>query len=160
MDFRIGQGYDTHKMAEGNNLILGGVQIESEKGCVAHSDGDVLLHALTDALLGSIAAGDIGELFPDSNPANRNRCSKEFVIEAMKWLTIAKYKVKNIDATIILEAPKLSPYKEKIKHNIAGLCDIFPDHVNIKARTNEKLDAIGEGRGIMAQVVVLVYRNN
>lgn len=156
MDFRVGHGYDTHRLAEGLKFILGGIEIPSEKGCVAHSDGDVLLHALTDALLGSIGAGDIGELFPDTNPGNKDRNSKDFVTEAMRWVKVARYIVNNIDVTIVTEKPKLSPYKERIKNNIAAICEVRPSQVNVKAKTNEKLDAIGEGQGIMAQVVVTI----
>ncbi|MHC4871077.1 MAG: 2-C-methyl-D-erythritol 2,4-cyclodiphosphate synthase [Planctomycetota bacterium] len=156
MNIRIGQGYDTHRLAEGNRLVIGGLEIEHEKGCVAHSDGDVLLHALTDAILGSISAGDIGELFPDTSPGNKDRNSVEFVKEAVRWLDSAGFKIKNIDSTVIIEKPKLSPFKDKMKNNIAAICEINPSQVNVKAKTNEKLDAIGREEAIMAQVIILV----
>jgi 2-C-methyl-D-erythritol 2,4-cyclodiphosphate synthase len=156
LEYRIGQGYDIHQLGENRLLIIGGVIIEHDKGLVGHSDGDVLLHAITDALLGAVGAGDIGELFPDTNPANKDRDSKDFIKEAMRWVSAAGYVVNNLDVSIIAQKPKLSPHKEKIRNTLAALLDVLPNQVNVKAKTNEKLDAVGEEKAIAAQAAVLL----
>lgn len=158
MTFRIGQGYDIHRLVEGPRMFLGGVPIEHPLRLLGHSDGDALLHAMTDALLGAIAEGDIGELFPDTDDANKGRDSADFVAEAMRRVRAKGYTVVNCDATIIAQQPKLSSYKIPIAQRVATLLDVSCDCVNVKAKTNEGLDAIGEGAAIAVQVVVLLKR--
>ncbi|MFW5857642.1 MAG: 2-C-methyl-D-erythritol 2,4-cyclodiphosphate synthase [Planctomycetota bacterium] len=156
MEFRIGQGYDIHRMETGNPLVLGGVLIDAERGPAAHSDGDALLHAITDALLGAICQGDIGDLFPDTDAKNANRDSADFVREALWYVAKAGLEVNNIDATVVLEEPKLWPYKEGMRLGIARVCQCAPTQVSVKAKTNEKLDAIGFGDAVAAHAVVLL----
>lgn len=158
--FRIGSGFDNHRLVSGQPLWLGGVRIESEVGCEAHSDGDVLLHALTDALLGAIGAGDIGELFPDTDPRWKDQASSYFVQEALDRVGQAGYRVVNVDATIFLEALKLSDYKKMIAARIRELLEpcgqLAANAVNVKAKTMEGCDAVGELRAVAAQVAVLL----
>lgn len=144
----VGFGYDSHRLEAGQKLIIGGISIESELGTIAHSDGDALLHALCDALLGAAGEGDIGELFPDTNPIYKDADSGQFVREAVRRLSEKHLKIVNIDATVILERPKLSHYKPEIKQNVAELCSIKPEQVNIKAKTNEKMGFTGRSEGI------------
>ena len=146
----VGIGYDSHILAPGRNLIIGGIKIESEFGTIAHSDGDVLLHALCDALLGASCLGDIGEHFPDSDPKFKDADSSGFIKIIMQLINNKLYKLINIDATIILEKPKLHNYKKLIKENIAKLCGLPIERVNIKAKSNEKMGFIGRGEGIAA----------
>ncbi len=150
----VGIGNDLHRLEQGRPLIIGGIKIESEIGCVAHSDGDVLLHALTDALLGAIAGGDIGELFPDTDMKNKNADSRIFVEKALEMVNAKNMRIVNIDAIIMLQMPKLSPYKNLIKENVANICGISSDSVNIKAKTGEKLGHIGNSLGIESLCVV------
>lgn len=149
----VGFGYDCHKLSKGEKLILGGINIESEFGTIAHSDGDVVLHALCDALLGAGGLGDIGEHFPDTDEKYEGAESSKFVIEALKMLDEKKYKLINIDITIILEMPKLRPYKLQIKENLSSICGLPIDKVNIKAKTSEKLGFAGRLEGIEAYCV-------
>ncbi len=145
----IGFGYDIHKLAKGESLILGGVPVESDVGTAAHSDGDVILHALCDALLGAAGLGDIGEHFPDNDPQYKNADSTRFVKEIMGMIENS-FAIVNIDITVVLEKPKLSAYKKAIREMIAELCGISAERVNIKAATNEKMGFIGRGEGIAA----------
>lgn len=158
--FRIGSGFDNHRLVPGQPLWLGGVRIESEVGCEAHSDGDVLLHALTDALLGAIGAGDIGELFPDSDPQWKDQASSYFVQEALARVKEAGFRVVNLDATVFLEALKLAGYKQKIAAQIREFLEPFgqvaANAVNVKAKTMEGCGAVGELRAVAAQVAVLL----
>jgi 2-C-methyl-D-erythritol 2,4-cyclodiphosphate synthase len=158
--FRIGSGFDNHRLVPGLPLWIGGVEIESDLGCDAHSDGDVLLHALTDALLGAIGGGDIGELFPDTDSRWKDRESSFFVEEALGRIRQAGLMVVNVDATVFLEAPKLSAYKQGIVARIRGLVEPFgglaENAVNVKAKTMEGCNAVGELRAVAAQVVVLL----
>lgn len=156
MDYRIGQGYDLHRLEEDRVLILGGVTIPAPRGAVAHSDGDVLLHAITDALLGALGREDIGTLFPDSDAANKDRPSSAFVREALWYMQQEGYGIANVDTTLVLEAPKLAPHKAAIRQGVAGMLDLPTDRVNIKAKTNEKCDAVGFGDAIAAYAVVLL----
>lgn len=156
MDIRIGQGYDIHRLEPGLRLMVGGVRLDSPCGCVAHSDGDVLLHAITDALLGALGRGDIGELFPDTDSRNKDRPSSEFVQEALWYMQKAGLAIGNLDATVIVEEPRLSPYKQAIRNQVATLCSCSPDRVNVKAKTNEHVDGVGLGEAIAAQAVVLL----
>lgn len=153
---RIGTGYDTHRFAEGNFVMIGGVKIPHTQGVLAHSDGDVLLHAITDALLGAAALGDIGRHFPDTDPAFASMDSSAFVKEAIRLLQEKNYRVVNIDSTIITEAPRLSSHIDKMRDHISTLLGVSTDAVNVKATTNEKMGWIGRGEGLAAQVVVLI----
>lgn len=161
---RIGHGYDLHRLephppeGSGRPLVLGGVSLDHHVGPVGHSDGDVVLHAVTDALLGAIGASDIGQLFPDDDPANEGRDSSEFLGAAMELVTGAGYSPGNIDITIICEAPKISAHKDAMIQNISTLLGCDPDRVNLKGKTHEGVDAIGEGRAIEVHVVVLLER--
>jgi 2-C-methyl-D-erythritol 2,4-cyclodiphosphate synthase len=156
MEFRIGQGYDIHRLELGPTFVLGGVEVEYSRGLAAHSDGDVLLHAVTDALLGAIGRGDIGELFPDTEARNASRDSAEFVAEALWYVTKAGFEVNNLDTTVICEEPKLGPYKEEMRLRLAELCECRPEDVNVKAKTNERLDAVGLGDAVAAHATVLL----
>lgn len=157
---RIGQGYDIHKTADFRPLILGGVKIPYDKGLLGHSDADVLVHAIIDSIFGAIAEGDIGEHFPDSDPKYKNANSIELLSETNKILNEKGYKIINLDTTIICEKPKLLPYKEGMKENIAAALNISKSLISIKAKTKEKLDATGEGNAIEAMAIVLVEKNN
>ena len=157
---RIGQGYDIHKTADFRPLILGGVKIPYDKGLLGHSDADVLVHAIIDSIFGAIAEGDIGEHFPDSDPKYKNANSIELLSETNKILNEKGYKIINLDTTIICEKPKLLPYKEGMKENIAAALNISKSLISIKAKTKEKLDATGEGNAIEAIAIVLVEKNN
>jgi 2-C-methyl-D-erythritol 2,4-cyclodiphosphate synthase len=152
----IGFGFDIHRLAAGESLVLGGVTVDSTVGTVAHSDGDVILHALVDALLGSVGMGDIGEHFPDTDPRWRGVSSSVFVAEALRIVTLAGRKVVNIDATLVLERPKISPYKEQMRDAIANMCGLPRGRVNIKATTSEAVGAIGRGEAVQAWVVCMV----
>lgn len=152
----IGFGYDSHRLSSNETLIIGGMKIASDIGTLAHSDGDALLHALCDALLGATALGDIGEHFPDTDPQYKNADSSDFLKEIMKLMREKSVVIVNIDATVVLEKPKLSPYKESIRNNIAELCSISPEKVNIKAKTNEKMGFTGRSEGICVYCVVQV----
>ena len=150
----IGFGYDVHRLAAGESLILGGVEIKSEFGTVAHSDGDVLIHAIIDALLGAAGLGDIGELFPDTDPQYKGVSSLTMLEEVLSALTNEYFKIVNIDAQIVLEQPKLLEYKSQMRANIAQACKIQERHVNIKATTHEKLGPFGANEGIATYAVV------
>jgi 2-C-methyl-D-erythritol 2,4-cyclodiphosphate synthase len=161
---RVGHGWDLHRLepikpaGAGRPMVLGGVPVDAPscagRGPVARSDGDVLLHAITDAILGALALPDIGQLFPDTSSANEGRDSAEFLAEAVRRMTGAGYVVGNLDATVICERPKLGPIKERIRLNLARLLGVSPERVNIKGKTHERVDAVGEGRAIEAHAVV------
>ncbi len=155
---RIGHGFDLHRLEPDLPLIVGGVKLEHDRGCAAHSDGDVVYHAVTDAILGALGQDDIGQLFPDNDPKWKDADSRVFVEEAVRRMRDAGYTIGNLDITIILERPKLSPHKAAIKSNLAELlgCDI--SQVNIKGKTHERVDALGENRAIACHVVVLLNR--
>ncbi len=153
---RIGTGYDVHKLVEGRKLILGGVEIPYEKGLLGHSDADVLIHAVMDALLGAAALGDIGVHFPDTDPAYKDISSVLLLERVRDLLEEHGYTVGNIDATVIAQKPKMSPYIEKMRENIAHALDIEADQVNVKATTEEGLGFTGSGEGISAQAVALL----
>jgi 2C-methyl-D-erythritol 2,4-cyclodiphosphate synthase len=158
LEVRVGIGYDIHKLESGKKLIIGGVEIPSEKGFLAHSDGDIFFHALTDALLGAIGYADIGELFPDSSPEYKNKPSEYFLYYAKKIVDDKKYKISNIDGVIIIEKPKLLPYRRQIIQNTARILGISEDRIFIKAKTNEKLDSIGKQEAASCYVVVLLTK--
>lgn len=153
---RIGQGYDVHKLAEGRDLILGGVHIPYEKGLVGHSDADVLVHAVLDALLGAAALGDIGEHFPDTDPAYKGASSIELLKHVGKLLEDQQYVIENIDATIIAQKPKLLSYRPQMVENIAAALHIEKNRVNVKATTEEGLGFTGSGEGISSQAITLL----
>jgi 2-C-methyl-D-erythritol 2,4-cyclodiphosphate synthase len=155
--YRIGHGFDLHRLEPGLKLIVGGVHFEHDRGCAAHSDGDVLYHCVTDAILGALGQEDIGQLFPDDAPAWQGADSRIFVEEAVRRMRAAGYQIGNLDVTVILERPKLSPHKAAIRANLAGLLGCDPSAVNLKGKTHEKVDAIGEGRAIACHAVVLLY---
>lgn len=155
---RIGHGYDLHRLEPGLPLIVGGVTLDHDRGCAAHSDGDVVYHAVTDAILGALGQDDIGQLFPDNDPKWKGADSHIFVREAVGRMRDAGYTLGNIDITVILERPKLSPHKPAIKQNLADLlaCDV--SKVNLKGKTHEQVDALGENRAIACHVVVLMIQ--
>ena len=157
MDIRIGHGYDVHRFAEERKLILGGVEIEYEKGLLGHSDADVLCHAVSDALLGALALGDIGKHFPDTDPRYKGADSIELLKHCVSLLR--EYKVSNIDATVIAQKPKLAPHIDAMRKNLADAMGIDISRVSIKATTEEKLGFTGRLEGISAHCVALVIRN-
>jgi 2-C-methyl-D-erythritol 2,4-cyclodiphosphate synthase len=158
MSFRIGQGIDFHQLAEGRELWLGGVLIPHHKGCVAHSDGDVLLHAICDALLGSVSLGDIGQHFPDTDPIYRNADSKVLLRRCYSLVREKGYWIVNIDSTLLLQAPKIRPYVEQMQNAIAQTLHISADDVSIKATTTEGLSFIGREEGVVATASVLIQK--
>lgn len=153
---RIGHGYDAHRLTEGRRLILGGVIIPYEKGLLGHSDADVLVHAVMDALLGAAGLPDIGSLFPDNDPKYKDADSIELLKKAFMEIKSKGLMVGNIDATIIAQAPKMKPYLEQMKENIALACETSVENVNVKATTEEGMGFTGEGEGIAAHAVCLL----
>lgn len=153
---RVGMGYDVHKLVENRDLIIGGVKIPYEKGLLGHSDADVLLHAIMDALLGAAALGDIGKHFPDTDPKYKGADSLALLVEVGKMLKEKKYSVANIDATIIAQAPKMRPHIDNMRQSIAGALGIDIDQVNVKATTEEGLGFTGTGEGISSQAICLL----
>lgn len=153
---RIGHGYDVHKLTENRKLILGGVEVPYKLGLLGHSDADVLLHAIMDALLGAAGLGDIGKYFPDTDLKYKNISSLKLLEYVCGFLKEKNYKIENIDATIIAQSPKLSSYIEKMKSNISSICSLDLDRINIKATTEEGLGFTGEGSGISAHAVCLL----
>ena len=155
---RIGHGYDVHKLVEGRRLILGGVDIPYDKGLLGHSDADALLHAIADALLGAAALGDIGKLFPDSDPQYEGADSLALLRKVAKRLSCAGYQIINVDSTVIAQAPKLAPHIQKMRSNIARALDVDIDCVSVKATTEEGLGFSGEGLGMAAHAVCLIEK--
>ncbi|XP_019421656.1 PREDICTED: 2-C-methyl-D-erythritol 2,4-cyclodiphosphate synthase, chloroplastic [Lupinus angustifolius] len=158
LPFRVGHGFDLHRLEPGYPLIIGGINIPHDRGCEAHSDGDVLLHCVVDAILGALGLPDIGQIFPDSDPKWKGCDSSVFIHESVRLMHEAGYDIGNLDATLILQRPKLSPHKDTIKANLATLLGVDPSIVNIKAKTHEKVDSLGENRSIAAHTVVLLMR--
>lgn len=156
-NFRIGHGYDVHRFAEGRKLVIGGVEIENEKGLLGHSDADVLCHAIADALLGAVGERDIGYHFPDSDEKYKGISSLLLLCNVREVLKSHNAVVSNIDATLIMQAPKISPYVCDMRKNIAAALMIDPERVNVKATTEEKLGFTGSGDGAAAHAVCLVY---
>ncbi|MDF3035100.1 MAG: 2-C-methyl-D-erythritol 4-phosphate cytidylyltransferase [Paucimonas sp.] len=155
--FRIGQGYDCHALVEGRKLIIGGVDIPHAKGLLGHSDADVLLHAVTDALFGAAGMGDIGRHFPDTDSRFAGADSRVLLREAVARLSQAGYRVGNIDATVIAQKPKLAPHIPAMVSHIALDLGVDPTRVNIKAKTNEKMGFVGREEGIAAEAVALIF---
>jgi 2-C-methyl-D-erythritol 2,4-cyclodiphosphate synthase len=159
MSFRIGTGIDFHQLAEGSALWIGGVHIPHHKGAVGHSDADVLLHAICDALLGALALGDIGEHFPNTDPAYKGIDSKILLSKCVEMIHAKGYRVVNVDATLCLEAPKIRPYVKSMQAAIAPLMAIAPDAVSVKATTTEKMGFAGREEGLMATATVLLQQS-
>jgi len=159
MALRIGIGHDTHRLEAGRPLILGGLSIPHHSGSIAHSDGDVLLHALTDAILGALAWGDIGEWFPDTDPAYRGADSQHLLQQVMRRVWQAGWTVGNTDCIVFAQHPKLSPYKEQLRHSLATLLQIPSEQVSVKAKTGEQVGPIGREEAISAEVIVLLQHS-
>ena len=153
---RIGHGYDVHRLVEGRKCIIGGVDIPYEKGLLGHSDADVLLHAVMDAVLGAMAAGDIGKLFPDNDPTYKGADSLVLTRRVAEVMTERGYRLGNIDATVIAQAPKMAPHILTMRENIAAAFGVDPDRVSVKATTEERLGFTGSGEGITAHAVCLI----
>ncbi|MFN7913272.1 MAG: 2-C-methyl-D-erythritol 2,4-cyclodiphosphate synthase [Bacteroidota bacterium] len=160
MNIRVGFGYDVHPLGEGRELWLGGIKLEFNKGCVGHSDADVLLHAICDALLGAANLRDIGYHFPNNNPKYKGADSKLLLKEVVNLLLEKGYKVGNIDATLSLETPKINPHIKAMQEVLAPLMNVTEDEVSIKATTNEKLGYVGREEGVNAYAVALIYKIN
>lgn len=158
MTLRVGSGYDVHAFGPGDHVMLGGVRVRHERGVVAHSDGDVLLHALCDALLGAAGKGDIGQWFPDSDARWRGMPSGHFVTHVMESLRADGWGVVNADLTLLAQAPRIAAHRGEIVAKVAGLLGIPEDRVNLKATTTEGLGAIGRGQGLAAQATVLIAK--
>ena len=154
--FRVGQGYDVHALVPGRRLVIGGVEIPFGRGLLGHSDGDVLLHAITDALLGAAALGDIGKLFPDSDDRYRNADSRVLLKAVAERVREAGWRIENIDATVIAEQPKIAPHVDAMRAAIAASCGLEPAAVSVKGKTSEKLGAFGRSEGIAALAVALL----
>ena len=159
MNFRIGHGYDVHALGDGLRLVMGGVEIPHTKGCIAHSDGDVLLHAICDALLGAAALGDIGKHFPDSSAEFKGIDSRKLLARVVGLLAECGYRVGNIDSTIAMQRPKLRPYIDSMREQIAMTIGIDVDCVSVKATTTEHLGFEGEEKGVSATCVALIYKD-
>ena len=153
---RIGQGFDVHALAAGRKLVVGGVEIAHDKGLAGHSDADVLLHAICDALLGAAGMGDIGRHFPDTDPKYKGIDSRELLREVSRKLAGARYRVLNVDTTIIAQAPRMAPHIARMRENIAADLGVPVDVVNVKATTTEELGFTGRGEGIAAQAICLI----
>ena len=160
MKYRVGHGYDVHKLVESRKLVLGGVEVPFELGLLGHSDADVLLHAISDALLGAAALGDIGKHFPDTSGEFKDIDSRILLRRVVELLNNEGYEISNIDATVIMQRPKLAPYLPQMMKNIANDCRLELDEVNVKATTEEKLGFTGEKLGIAAHSVCLLEKNN
>ena len=152
-EFRVGVGYDSHRLTENRRLILGGVEIPFDKGLDGHSDGDILLHSLTDALLGAAGLGDIGEYFPPADPRWKDADSRVFLRHAADLVRQRGYRIVNVDVTLVLEAPKIGPYREQIRKSVAETLDVEPDRVGLKAKTAEGLGPVGRGESAEAHAV-------
>jgi 2-C-methyl-D-erythritol 2,4-cyclodiphosphate synthase len=160
MNIRVGNGFDAHCFGPGDAVALGGVRIAHTQGVVAHSDGDVLLHALCDALLGAAGLGDIGQHFPDTDPRWKGVASSRFVLAVRGLLEERGYVVGNVDLTLLAQAPRIALHREAIRANVAGLLGLAPEQVNLKATTTEQMGFIGRGEGLAAMATVLIHRRD
>ncbi|MBR4994531.1 MAG: 2-C-methyl-D-erythritol 2,4-cyclodiphosphate synthase [Alistipes sp.] len=158
MDIRVGQGYDVHSLGEGLRLVLGGIEVPHTKGCIAHSDGDVAIHAICDALLGALALGDIGKLFPDNDPTLKGIDSKILLRKVCQEVTDRGYSISNVDCTIAMQRPKLRPYIDTMREVLAEQMGITADRVSMKATTTERLGFEGREEGVSAMAVVLICK--
>lgn len=159
-NMRVGLGHDTHRLEQGGPLRLGGIDIPFDKQAIGHSDADVLLHAITDALLGAAALGDIGEFFPDTDPAHRNKDSGEMLVVAARAVNDAGFAVVNLDCVVLAERPKLLPYRELIRARIAELLQLDVGQVSLKGKTGEKSGEVGRGEVIQAMVVCMLAKSS
>jgi 2-C-methyl-D-erythritol 2,4-cyclodiphosphate synthase len=155
---RVGHGFDLHRLEPGRPLIVGGVDLGHDRGCVGHSDGDVVYHAVVDALMGALAQPDIGQLFPDSDPKWKGADSSVFVLQAARIMRGLGWTIGNLDVTVVLQKPKLSPHKQPIRQNLARLLECSVEQINIKGKTHEQVDSLGENRSIACHVVALLAR--
>jgi len=153
---RVGQGFDVHALVPGRRLVLGGVEIPHPQGLLGHSDADVLLHAITDALLGAAGLGDIGQMFPHTDARYRGADSRDMLAQALRRAQQDGWRVGNVDCTVIAEQPKIAPYAQAIRQCVAGLLDLDPTEVNVKSKTTERLGFIGRGEAMAASAVVLL----
>ncbi|HWL07201.1 MAG TPA: 2-C-methyl-D-erythritol 2,4-cyclodiphosphate synthase [Planctomicrobium sp.] len=160
LQYRIGLGHDTHRLGEGLPLFFGGVSVSHDKGCIAHSDGDVLLHALTDAILGALAWGDIGDWFPDTDPAYKGADSTELLNRVLEKVFAEGWQVANADCILFVQRPKLAAIKQQIRENLAGLLKISHDQVSVKAKTGELVGPIGRQEAVSAEVIVLLQKKH
>ena len=164
--FLVGHGYDLHRLEPvspeggGRPFVLGGIRIAHDRGPVGHSDGDALAHAVTDAILGALGLEDIGQLFSDSDPRWENAESSIFLAEACRLMRERGFEIVNLDATVVLERPKIGPHKEEVRGSLARLLDVEPGRVNVKGKTHEKVDAIGEGRAVEVHVIALLQKSH
>lgn len=159
-NYRTGIGFDVHAFAEGRNLIIGGVHIPYEKGLLGHSDADVLLHAICDALLGALALGDIGKHFPDTDPKYKNTDSIELLKNVFALIKSKNYTIGNVDAVVAVQKPKLSPYIEEMRKNISGALESSIEQISVKATTTEKLGYVGREEGVSSMATVMLVKNN
>jgi len=159
MHYRIGIGHDTHRLESGRKLVLGGCVIDHDRGCVAHSDGDVLLHALTDAILGALAWGDIGEWFPDTDPAHRGADSQVLLRRVLERVDAEGWRIGNVDCIVFAQRPKLSSLKLSLREHLAEILQVSVDHVSVKAKTGEGVGPVGREEAISAEVIALLQRN-
>lgn len=157
--FRIGHGFDVHRLTEGRECIIGGVHIPYDKGLAGHSDADVLLHAVTDAILGALALGDIGRHFPDTDPKYKDADSKKLLAQVWELVQKQDYRLGNLDVTLIAQAPKMAPYIPAMIQCLAQLLDAEPSQINVKATTSERLGFTGRGEGIACEAVVSLTKN-
>ncbi|NPV03535.1 MAG: 2-C-methyl-D-erythritol 2,4-cyclodiphosphate synthase [Syntrophaceae bacterium] len=155
---RVGFGYDSHRFAEGRRLLIGGVEIGHDRGLLGHSDADVLIHAVVDAIIGALGEGDIGRHFPDTDPRLKGISSLVILKRAAEMAVHRGYAVNNVDSTVVLEMPKLAPFVEEMRRNIAKVLGTEPSRVSVKAKTNEKMGFIGRGEGVAAFAVVTLAR--
>jgi len=160
MTLRIGQGWDLHALVPGRKLIIGGVEVPFERGLLGHSDADVLLHAIIDALLGAAALGDIGRHFPDTDARFRDADSTALLTETARRVREQGLQIGNVDSTVIAQAPRLAPYVDAMRDRIAAALDVAPNQINVKAKTAEKLGPVGQGLAIEARAVVLLSRDS
>ncbi|TWT58373.1 2-C-methyl-D-erythritol 2,4-cyclodiphosphate synthase [Thalassoglobus neptunius] len=157
-EWRVGLGHDTHRLEEGRRLVIGGVEIDHHLGAVAHSDGDVLLHALTDAILGALGWGDIGEWFPDTAAEHEGADSAELLSKVLNRAFAAGWHINNVDGIVFAQKPKLSPYKEQIANRVAELLQVSAERVNVKAKTGEKVGPVGREEALCAEVVIMLVK--
>jgi 2-C-methyl-D-erythritol 2,4-cyclodiphosphate synthase len=157
---RVGLGYDIHRLVEGDGVVLGGEKIPLNRRLMGHSDGDVLSHAIIDALLGAAQLGDIGQHFPDTDPAYKGICSLELLKKAASFLSSAGFRITNIDAVVVAETPRIAPHKEKMKANIAKALNIDVSQINVKGKTAEGIGPVGEGGAICVHAVALIEKEN
>ena len=164
LPYRVGHGFDLHRLESTAEfpelkLIIGGIEIPHDRGCVAHSDGDVPMHCVVDAITGALGLPDIGQLFPDNDPKWKGQTSDVFVMEAVRLMKEQGYSIGNLDCTLIAQRPKISPHKENIKKNVAAVLGVHESVVNVKAKTHEKVDSLGENRSIACHTVVMLIKD-